>query len=525
MERQSSMASSTEEVSVANNDFSGGSRRDDTTTDFGVFKDFDFLEYESESIEGESTDNFNWGVRRRPLSEGEEEPPSIKQHDESVSEQTPILTVRKRVAAEESSDDEVGSESPLDEIAVAPEFESSSAGISAVFPPSSLSLGEHRPRRDSSTRSDTSGSSAGDLGDVTPCNASPNLSSLVNIRPNARNDTVELWTAYVQNTITQSPANTVQLFHQLQKLIKNISNSTIIITRESCSYLTQSATAGLPTIKLISSRLSSLIDIISHRILQPHLIWFNSSSVHCIRLTETLRFGMLEVQEHLETFCDKRDQATMYSDAIKTSVKLEMLSGQQTDARNDEYLLDLGRALYKLHFQLLLLIEATNKMVTTLVATLRNLQFQDITPDILSIRSALCRAIEDREADGGTPTPASASTRSPAPTNNEELESVLHELVINEKWSALILFIKHHRGHLSLDVDPENDDDIGLILNVYCKKLVQDRPDCFVITSQETDLADIFGRLFQVSAAVSDLESVIKERDQPDCSTTSQAKD
>lgn len=45
------MASSTEEVSAANNDLSGGSRRDDATADFGVFKDFDFLEYESESIE------------------------------------------------------------------------------------------------------------------------------------------------------------------------------------------------------------------------------------------------------------------------------------------------------------------------------------------------------------------------------------------------------------------------------------------------------------------------------------------
>lgn len=43
------MASSTEEVSGANNDLSGGSRRDDEQ--FGVFKDFDFLEYESESIE------------------------------------------------------------------------------------------------------------------------------------------------------------------------------------------------------------------------------------------------------------------------------------------------------------------------------------------------------------------------------------------------------------------------------------------------------------------------------------------
>ncbi|KAL0279789.1 UNVERIFIED_CONTAM: hypothetical protein PYX00_001270 [Menopon gallinae] len=73
MERQSSMASSTEEVSGPN-DLSGGSRRDDAAHDqFGVFKDFDFLEYESESVEGESTDNFNWGVRRRPLLDGEGE--------------------------------------------------------------------------------------------------------------------------------------------------------------------------------------------------------------------------------------------------------------------------------------------------------------------------------------------------------------------------------------------------------------------------------------------------------------------
>lgn len=87
MERQSSMASSTEEVSGANNDLSGGSRRDDEQ--FGVFKDFDFLEYESESVEGESTDNFNWGVRRRPLSEGEEKEPSLRHFEESLSEKTP----------------------------------------------------------------------------------------------------------------------------------------------------------------------------------------------------------------------------------------------------------------------------------------------------------------------------------------------------------------------------------------------------------------------------------------------------
>lgn len=105
------MASSTEEVSGANNDLSGGSRRDDEQ--FGVFKDFDFLEYESESVEvsipntlcpllflsrnfkslitvlqGESTDNFNWGVRRHPPIEGEEREPSLRQFEESLSEKT-----------------------------------------------------------------------------------------------------------------------------------------------------------------------------------------------------------------------------------------------------------------------------------------------------------------------------------------------------------------------------------------------------------------------------------------------------
>lgn len=100
MERQSSAASSTEETSGAQQDLSVTSRRDDGQPDFGVFKDFDFLEYESESIEGESTDNFNWGVRRRPLSEGDSEPlaSGSKSHsimEESFSEQTPTMSKRR----------------------------------------------------------------------------------------------------------------------------------------------------------------------------------------------------------------------------------------------------------------------------------------------------------------------------------------------------------------------------------------------------------------------------------------------
>ncbi|XP_017780111.1 PREDICTED: protein furry isoform X2 [Nicrophorus vespilloides] len=520
LERQSSMASSTEEVSAGNNDLSGGSRRDDATADFGVFKDFDFLEYESESIEGESTDNFNWGVRRRHLCEVEEEGGSVlRQLEDLLSEQTPVLTIRKRVVAEESSDDEIGSESPLDEIVVVPEFESSSNAGSTKFPPSSLNL--TRTRQDSSARSDTSGSSAGDLGDVTPCNTSPNMSTLINMRPITRSDTLDTWTSYLQTDLTQTSANTLLLFHQLQKLIKSVSKSAISITTEACDHLGK-ANEGA-TVKLINSRLSAFIDIVTNRILPIHFIWFNSAALNSTKLSESLRYGMLEVQEHLEMFCEKREQTIMYSNAVKSLLKLSV---QSANNRHEDYLLDLGKALYKLHFQLLLLIEAGNKMITTLTNTLKTSQFHDVTSEVLVVLNALNTAIEDTEADGGTPTPASSSTvSSPSPGSADDLETALYELVAAEKWSASLSFLKHNRGHLCSEGNMDLEDDVVLILNIYCKKLVQEKSDCFVITNQDGDLGDVFLRLFQVSAAVSDLENVLKDRDQSDTSIASHSKD
>lgn len=64
----------------------------------------------------------------------------------------------------------------------------------------------------------SSGSSVGDLGEVTPCNASPNMSSLLNIRM-PKSDMLENWTSYIQSNMIQTPANTLQFFHQFQKLV------------------------------------------------------------------------------------------------------------------------------------------------------------------------------------------------------------------------------------------------------------------------------------------------------------------
>ncbi|XP_068083711.1 protein furry [Anabrus simplex] len=515
MERQSSMASSTEEVSGPNNDLSGGSRRDEGATEqFGVFKDFDFLEYESESVEGESTDNFNWGVRRRPLSDGEtEREPSLRQLEESLSEKTPVLSKRKRGVTEESSDDEVGSESPLDEVAVAPEFGSSSAGGSGVYPPSSLSLREHRKRHDSGTRSDTSGSSAGDLGDVTPCNASPNLSALMTFRPIMRDDTEEAWRLQIQSLLNQIPASPVELFQLLHRLVKDVSSKTVSVTQEACQLLNGGSAAAA----LLGSRLATVAELLTARG-EPPRVWISSSATSGPQLTESLKFGMLGVQEHWETFLDRKDHAAECFDAVKASMKLHLLGESPTELGSEELILDLGRALYKLHFQLLLLIEASNKMVSALITSAKNDKLLDMSANVAAVKASLMKVLEEGgDSDQGTPTPISSPGPTPVP-GIEDVEMTLLELLQGEKWAAALRYARHNRGSWTNDIFPcgSEDDDIIGILNVFCKHISGDKTDVFVVTRTEQDLSETYSRLmdslYSVLGAVNSLEGQLREQ-------------
>jgi len=118
IDRQSSLASSTEEISAANNEISSESKIDDTNNpdQFGLFKEFDFLEYELGSQQEDSMDNFNWGVRR-PIDQHDlEQQDALDQLDRLGSPCPSTLThFRKDIdlRSDLSSEDEEGSVSSL----------------------------------------------------------------------------------------------------------------------------------------------------------------------------------------------------------------------------------------------------------------------------------------------------------------------------------------------------------------------------------------------------------------------------
>ncbi|XP_044014462.1 protein furry isoform X2 [Aphidius gifuensis] len=568
MERQSSMASSTEEVSGANNDLSGGSRRDDEQ--FGVFKDFDFLEYESESVEGESTDNFNWGVRRRPLSEGEEKESSFRIFEESLSEKT--ISSSKNTSrrsggdgggsgggggigggssgigssgvggigisniscggigisgmgsgiggiglisgcglTEESSDDEIGSESPLDEVPSGPCIgQDQIIQQSGLYHPSSLSLIPTRSRNDSSTRSDTSGSSTGDLGDVTPCNASPNLSALMPFRQIHRDDNEEIWCQQIQLLINKTSINILDYFNLLNRILRDVSSKSVGLSREAVSLLTNISSSSTSSSSQLAINLSIHAELLSTKAELP-FVYFSVQLFTSQRLNETLKFCMLEIQEHLETFLDKKDHATECLDAIKSTHN----DDNNYHNGNDDMLLGLGRAFYKLHFQLLLLIEASNKMLLALTkaSRLTNTKLYDLSIDILIMKTSLLKALEEStESERGTPTPTPSPSPLPMTNNIDEIQRVA-DLLKCGKWSLALDAVRLHRAQWPGEAF-HDDDDITTAVNMYCKYIDCERNDLFVITKSDNDIIDIFDKLmeslFQVLAGVTGLEAAVK---------------
>lgn len=56
----------------------------------------------------------------------------------------------------------------------------------------------------------------------------------------------------------------------------------------------------------LGNRISVLSDLLSSKE-EPPRIWYSPNYVTTPRLVESLRFGVLEVQEHLDTFFDRKE--------------------------------------------------------------------------------------------------------------------------------------------------------------------------------------------------------------------------
>uniref|UniRef100_A0A669P6B5 FRY like transcription coactivator n=1 Tax=Phasianus colchicus TaxID=9054 RepID=A0A669P6B5_PHACC len=389
-DQQTSLISTTEEV-IQEEEVAV----EDNTSEqqFGVFKDFDFLDVELEDAEGESMDNFNWGVRRRSLDSIDKgDTPSLQECQYSGS--TPSLNLTNQEDTDESSEEEAA--------LTASQILSRSQMVNCI----SFDKRSHKSMFDSqegssAVRDEQVSTASEDTGsyllqeqqdclvcheplelEETPelaepaapesyCESiceedvtlalkelderlqtspppSPFLSAiLAAFQPVAYDDEEEAWRCHVNQMLSDTDGScAVYTFHVFSRLFQTIQRKFVAITNDSVSFLGES-------LQRIGKKFKSSLEVMMLCSECP-TVFVDAETLMSCGLLETLKFSVLELQEHLDTYNVKREAA--------------------------EQELELCRRLYKLHFQLLLLFQAYCKLISQVNTIKKEAEVMKIMP-------------------------------------------------------------------------------------------------------------------------------------------------
>ncbi|XP_041113694.1 protein furry homolog-like isoform X7 [Polyodon spathula] len=599
-DQQTSLISTTEEAIQEE-----GTAVEDTSSEqqFGVFKDFDFLDVELEDAEGESMDNFNWGVRRRSLDSTDKgDTPSLQECQYSGS--TPSLNLTNQEDTDESSEEEVltasqilsrsqilNSDSATDEAssnhvdsllhsqesscsavteeAASPRAESSNLELAAPdstnsqlpedasaasveeqasivsedtelysappmpqvpqecqdppdtqesqdsseppapdSPPGSiceddvtLALKELDERCEEE-EAEFSGFSSQDEGDQegfpevqSSPPPSPFLSAiLAAFQPVSYDDEEDAWRCHVNQMLSDTDGScVVNTFHVFSRLFQNIQRQFGVITNDSASFLGES-------LHRIGSKFRSSLEVMMTSSECPTVFVDAETLVSC-GLLETLKFSVLELQEHLDTYNVKREAAEQWLSNCKiTFGEKGGIHRPNSEAQQMEILaeLELCRRLYKLHFQLLLLFQAYCKLISRVDAVKREAEVINMSEELDQLESILKEAeatAEQSDEEIAIPEGVQAST-----------ETAIHSLIEtlrNKEFVAALAQVKTFRSMWPNGIfGNANDDAVQTLLHIYFRHQTLGQTGSFAIVCSNQDLSEASSKLMELNMEI-----------------------
>uniref|UniRef100_A0A8P4GCK6 Furry homolog, like n=1 Tax=Dicentrarchus labrax TaxID=13489 RepID=A0A8P4GCK6_DICLA len=595
-DQQTSLIPTVEEV-VREEDVQG----EDTGSEqqFGVFKDFDFLDVELEDAEGESMDNFNWGVRRRSLESMDKgDTPSLQECQYTGS--TPSLNLTNHEDTDESSEEEVLSASQiltrsgLDAVSMTAADElSSSVSEDTGFcsapplpsdpgelcdlpdsqdppdaqepqetqdphedldpapppppaidtPPGSLCEEESQTvlplslplsmppetktdpdpdpditcgsvweenvtqalkeldERCEEEEADFSGMSSQDEGDADcfpEIQASPPPSPFLSailaaFQPVAYDNEEDAWRCHVNQMLSDTDGSSaVCTFHVFSRLFQSIQRKFGSITHASVRFLGE-------RLQRMGNQFLSSLEVMTSRSQCPTVLLDAETLVSC-GLLETLKFSVLELQEHLDTYNAKREAAELWlENCRKTFGDKDSSQRLNTHAQvgMNTLLLELCRRLYKLHFQLLLLFQAYCKLISRVDTIKREAEVTNMSDELTILESCL------KEAETGNDGQEDVCMSDTAQTNTETAIQSLIETLRARDFSSAVTQVKVFRSLWPNDIfGNETDNAVQTLLHIYFRHQTLGQTGCLAVVGPSRDLSQASTRLMELNLQI-----------------------
>ncbi|XP_064005317.1 protein furry homolog-like isoform X4 [Pogoniulus pusillus] len=563
---------------------------------FGVFKDFDFLDVELEDAEGESMDNFNWGVRRRSLDSIDKgDTPSLQECQYSGS--TPSLNLTNQEDTDESSEEEaaltasqiLSRSQMLNSDSATDEAISDHAGLSLQSQDSTSSVGTEEvlqirtetpsleasldnssnqlPEEGSSAVRDEQVSTASeDTGsyllqeqqDCLVCHESleleetpelaegaapesysesiceedvtlalkelderceeeeadfsglssqdeeeqdgfpevqtspppsPFLSAiLAAFQPVVYNDEEQAWRCHVNQMLSDTDGScAVYTFHVFSRLFQTIQRRFVSITNDSVSFLGES-------LQRIGTKFKSSLEVMMMCSECP-TVFVDAETLMSCGLLETLKFSVLELQEHLDTYNGKREAAEQWlEDCKRTFGTDDGIHGTNTDAQE----LELCRRLYKLHFQLLLLFQAYCKLISQVKTIKKEAEVINMSEELALLESCLKEA--EAASDSGI------EEMEIAEASQASTETAIHSLIEtlrNKEFVSAVAQVKAFRSLWPHDIFGSSEDDpVQTLLHIYFRHQTLGQTGSFAVVGSNQDMSEASCKLMELNLEI-----------------------
>ncbi|KAM6961396.1 protein furry homolog [Aplochiton taeniatus] len=562
IEHQPSLVSSDEGTREPDN-------MDDTSSEqqFRVFRDFDFLDVELEDGEGETVDNFNWGVRRRSMDSLDRS--DLQPMEESqLSGSTPRLSKITHEDSDESSEEEsltasqillhsqlIVNLSPTEEInsmdSLSTSLDTTSAdqpSLNTRNPSFEVPLPEDLKPRAESTEDeennvheddisfsisdlppeflcsdsftmdlahsnykedlDLDSSCLHSLGDeerdeMLESSSSPPPSPffsaiLAAFQPTACDDAEEAWRSHINQLVSDSDGScAVYTFHVFSSLFQSIQNNFCSFTCDAAGFLGD----GLRGIGSKFLRSSQMLTSCS----ECPTLFIDADTIMSYGLLEKMKFSVLELQEYLDTYNNRKEAAISWLSNCKATFPVcdrgAVITSQPGETEEEQ--LELCQRLYKLHFQLLLLFQSYCKLIGQVHAISSVPELKNMSRELNDLKNSLKAAtaavtssdLPAQERSSSEPTFSSAETA---------VQAILESLKNNE-FNTAIRYIRECRTMWPSDIfGSRSEEEIQTLLNIYFRHQTLGQTGTFALVGSKQDFTDICVKLMELNGEIRD---------------------
>ncbi|XP_060933822.1 protein furry homolog-like isoform X4 [Limanda limanda] len=350
---------------------------------------------------------------------------------------------------------------------------------------------DERCEEEEADYSDMSSQDEGDADGFPEIQASPPPSPFLSailaaFQPVAYDNEEDAWRCHVNQMLSDTDGSSaVYTFHVFSRLFESIQRKFGSITHSSVRFLGE-------RLQRMGNQFLSSLEVMTSRSQCPTVLLDAETLVSC-GLLETLKFSVLELQEHLDTYNSKREAAELWLDNCRKTF------GDKDDQRPNTHAqeLELCRRLYKLHFQLLLLFQAYCKLISRVDTIKREAEVTNMSDELTILESCL------KEAETRHDTEDDVCMSDTAQTNTETAIQSLIETLRARDFTSALTQVKTFRSMWPNDIfGNESDNAIQTLLHIYFRHQTLGQTGCLAVVGPSRDQSQASTRLMELNLQI-----------------------